>query len=58
MKRTHRKLLILVLLLALGAGAWALGLDRAADCWTKGGSWLWDGGFCRLDTMPQRPAET
>lgn len=51
MKRSHRKALILIILLVLGALAWQLGLFRAGDCLLEGGRWNWSGGFCRLDSL-------
>ena len=54
MKRAPRKMMILIAILVLAGIGWHFGLDRAADCWTQGGRWAWDGGFCRLDTLPQR----
>jgi hypothetical protein len=54
MKRPARKILIALVLAALGGAAWHFHLDRAIDCWNRNGRWVWDGGFCRLDTLPQR----
>ncbi|MBH1998595.1 MAG: hypothetical protein I8H96_05605 [Sphingomonadaceae bacterium] len=49
MKRTHRKLLILLVLLILGSIAWYADLFRAGDCLIEGGQWNRAGQFCRLD---------
>jgi hypothetical protein len=54
MKRPARKVLIALALVALTGAAWYVHLDRALDCWNQGGRWNWDGGFCRLDSLPQR----
>lgn len=54
MKRPARTVLIVLLLAALGLAAWHFGLDRAGDCLLQGGRWNRDGGFCRLDSLPQR----
>lgn len=51
MKRTPRKLLIALVILALGLIAWHFGLFRAGDCLLQGGSWNMDNGFCRLDSL-------
>ncbi|WIW87251.1 hypothetical protein K3M67_09625 [Sphingobium sp. V4] len=51
MKRTHCKALIALVIAALGLGGWYFGLDRAGDCWAKGGRWNWNSGFCRLDSL-------
>ncbi|WCP14699.1 hypothetical protein sphantq_03148 [Sphingobium sp. AntQ-1] len=56
MKRTPRKILILLVLLALGTVAWHFGLFRAGDCLIQDGRWNGDAGFCRLDSLA-RPAE-
>lgn len=56
MKRTPRKILILLALLVLGAAAWHFGLFRAGDCLMQGGQWNWDGGFCRLDSLARPPS--
>ncbi|MCI4589858.1 hypothetical protein MOK15_07110 [Sphingobium sp. BYY-5] len=55
MKRTHRKILILVLLLVLGGIAWQFDLFRVGDCLMQGGRWNWDGNFCRLDSLARPP---
>ena len=49
MKRTPRKLLILLVLLTLGGIAWYADLFRAGDCLIEGGRWNRTGQFCRLD---------
>jgi hypothetical protein len=54
MKRTPRKVLIVLILAAIGALAWHFHLFRAGDCLTQGGTWNWDGHFCRLDSLPAR----
>ncbi|SEI85276.1 hypothetical protein SAMN05518849_1011114 [Sphingobium sp. AP50] len=54
MKRTPRKVLIVLILAAIGALAWHFDLFRAGDCLTQGGTWNWDGNFCRLDSLPAR----
>lgn len=51
MFKRRRTILILLALLILGAAAWGMGLDRAADCALAGGRWNWGGHFCRLDSM-------
>ena len=51
MKRPARKILIVLILAALGLVGWHFGLDRAGDCLLQGGRWNWDGGFCRLDSI-------
>lgn len=51
MKRTPRKLLIAIVILALSLIAWHFGLFRAGDCLLQGGSWNMDNGFCRLDSL-------
>lgn len=51
MKRTPRKILILLGLFALGAIAWHFGLFRAGDCLIQGGRWNGDTGVCRLDSL-------
>ncbi|NML09932.1 hypothetical protein HHL08_07170 [Sphingobium sp. AR-3-1] len=51
MKRTPRKILILLVLAALGAAAWQFGLFRAGDCLIQGGRWNNDTGVCRLDSL-------
>jgi hypothetical protein len=51
MKRTHRKILIALVLIALATIAWHFGLFRAGDCMIQGGAWNWDNGFCRLDSL-------
>ena len=56
MKRTPRKILILLVLAALGAVAWHFGLFRAGDCLIQGGRWNSDTGVCRLDSLA-RPVE-
>ncbi|WP_088185674.1 hypothetical protein [Sphingobium sp. Z007] len=56
MQRTPRKILILLVLVALVAIAWHFGLFRAGDCLIQGGRWNSDTGFCRLDSLA-RPAE-
>jgi len=53
MKRTHRKILILLVLLILGGIAWYADLFTAGDCMLQGGRWNWEGHFCRLDTLYQ-----
>ncbi|CAM5535981.1 hypothetical protein [Sphingobium scionense] len=53
MKRPPRKLLIALVILALGLIAWHFGLFRAGDCLLQGGSWNMDNGFCRLDSLAQ-----
>jgi len=55
MQRTHRKILILLVLVALGALAWHFDLFRAGDCLLQGGRWIADGGFCRLDSLARPP---
>ncbi|MEC3911640.1 hypothetical protein U5A82_14540 [Sphingobium sp. CR2-8] len=55
MKRTHRKILIVLVLIILGAIAWHFALFRAGDCLIQGGRWNWDTGFCRLDSLAQPP---
>ncbi|KQN00875.1 hypothetical protein ASE85_09655 [Sphingobium sp. Leaf26] len=54
MKRAPRKVLIILALVILAALAWHFGLFRAGDCMVQGGSWNWDNGFCRLDSLPAR----
>ncbi|TWH94480.1 hypothetical protein IQ35_01723 [Sphingobium wenxiniae] len=51
MKRAHRKWLIVLVLLALGAVAWWAGLFTVGDCLMQGGRWNWSGHFCRLDSL-------
>ena len=51
MKRPARKILIVLILAALGLVGWHFGLDRAGDCLLQGGRWNWDGGFCRLEGL-------
>ncbi|MBZ9645921.1 MULTISPECIES: hypothetical protein [Sphingomonadaceae] len=51
MKRTPRKILILLVLAVLGAVAWHVGLFRAGDCLIQGGRWNGETGFCRLDSL-------
>lgn len=53
MKRIYWKILIALLLVAIGAIAWHFALFRAGDCLIQGGNWNWDNGFCRLDAMAQ-----
>lgn len=55
MKRPTRKILIVLVIVALGLVGWHFGLDRAGDCLLQGGRWNWDGGFCRLDSLAQHP---
>ena len=55
MQRTYRKILILLVLVALGALAWHFDLFRAGDCLLQGGRWIGDGGFCRLDSLARPP---
>lgn len=55
MQRYRRKLIILVVLLAIGALAWHFDLFRAGDCLREGGKWNADGGFCRLDRLAIPP---
>lgn len=54
MKRIPRKVLIVLILAAIGALAWHFDLFRAGDCLMQGGTWNWDGHFCRLDSLPAR----
>ncbi|SCW69372.1 hypothetical protein SAMN02927924_02202 [Sphingobium faniae] len=55
MKRMHRKWLIVLVLLALGAIAWWADLFTVGDCLMQGGRWNWDGHFCRLDSIAHTP---
>ena len=51
MKRPTRKILIVLVIAALGLAGWHFGLARAGDCLLQGGHWNWGGGFCRLDSI-------
>jgi hypothetical protein len=56
MKRTHRKVLIVLVIAALGLVAWHFDLFRAGDCLIQGGRWNWANDFCRLDSLARSEA--
>jgi len=47
MKRPARKILIVLILAALGLVGWHFGLDRAGDCLLQGGRWSPINGACQ-----------